>query len=62
MNPEEMSARDQEQLRYVNILDYLVIIAKYKKFVVRFTLVSVTVAIILLFFILSRLVVYQGFF
>jgi len=42
------------QMRYVNVLDYLVVLAKHKKFIAGFVFVSVVVAVVLLYLVLPR--------
>src|SRR5438309_12021641 len=42
------------EMRYVNVLDYLVVIARHKKLVVRFTGITIFLSAILLFLVLPR--------
>jgi uncharacterized protein involved in exopolysaccharide biosynthesis len=42
------------QMRYVNVLDYLVVLAKHKKFIAGFVFISVIVALVLLYWVLPR--------
>lgn len=53
-----MSDKPQKEqpadLRTVNVLDYLVVITKHRKFVFRFVVISVVLAAIVLFFVMSR--------
>jgi len=42
------------QMRNVNVLDYLVVLAKHKKFIAGFVFVSVVVAVVLLYLVLPR--------
>lgn len=52
--PERQEMGENGQLRYVNVLDYLVVIARYKKLIVRFVGASVLLAVVLLYLILPR--------
>jgi uncharacterized protein involved in exopolysaccharide biosynthesis len=41
-------------MKYIDILDYVVVLAKHKRFVVRFVCASVIVAVILFYFVIPR--------
>jgi tyrosine-protein kinase Etk/Wzc len=52
--PENQEIGENGQLRYVNVLDYLVVIARYKKLIVRFVGASILLAVVLLYLVLPR--------
>jgi uncharacterized protein involved in exopolysaccharide biosynthesis len=55
MNMSNISRDEQPTgLRTVNVLDYLVVITKHRKFVFRFVGISVLLAVIVLFFFMSK--------
>lgn len=43
-----------DQMRYVNILDYIVVLARHKKFIIWFVTISVVVSATLLYLVLPR--------
>jgi uncharacterized protein involved in exopolysaccharide biosynthesis len=51
---DKQGASAEHGLRYVSILDFLVVLAKHKKFLVRFVLGAVLVAVVVLFLVLPR--------
>ena len=51
---DQSRTEHQSELRTVNVLDYLVVITKHRKFVFKFVAASVVLAAIVLFLIMSR--------
>lgn len=55
MNMSDMQGGERSaDLRYVNVLDYLVVITKHRRFLFRFVLVCVLLAVIILFLLMSK--------
>lgn len=51
---ETTEPMNNNQMRYVNILDYLVVLARHKKFIIWFVTIAVIVSATLLYFVLPR--------
>jgi uncharacterized protein involved in exopolysaccharide biosynthesis len=52
--PDKQAIGENGELRYVNILDYLVVLARYKKVILRFVGVSILSAVVVLYLVLDR--------
>jgi uncharacterized protein involved in exopolysaccharide biosynthesis len=52
--PDKQAIGENGELRYVNILDYLVVLARYKKVILRFVGVSILSAVVVLYLLLDR--------